>query len=92
MSIRAGTDFYKTEKSMRRGFEAFNKTDCCSCKTTDLAIVTTCTVAGGVIGGIAAAPVGVTPGVFAGAAAGFGLGMVIVAAKNSKTFKECTIL
>lgn len=91
MSVKAGTDFYRTQKIIDRGMKAGSDMGCCSCETTDTAIVTTCMIAGGVIGGVASIPaggVGAIPGVVGGCVVGIAIVNVRKAIRNG----ECNIL
>lgn len=89
MSVRI--DPFKTQKVIEKGMKAGASLDLCSCKTTECTIVTTCMVAGGVIGGVASIPaggVGAVPGV----CIGLGVGVAIVAVRKAIRNSECTIL
>lgn len=89
MSVRI--DPFKTQKIIEKGMKAGSDLDLCSCKTTECTIVTTCMVAGGVIGGVASIPAGGV-GTIPGVAGGLLLGIAIVNIRKAIRNSECTIL
>lgn len=77
---------YRQRRHYEDGLQAVRESNCCAnCDETDIVILTTSTVAGGIIGGVATGG----PGVLIGAPIGFGVGLAICAVKKSIQEGRC---
>lgn len=80
-------DPMRSMRRIQRGMDAGRELGCCSCQDTNCTIITTSMVAGGIIGGLSSGGAAIIPGV----GVGFGVGLTIVAVKESIHRGECVL-